>query len=101
MKRCKLLININNFNKIKGRKIRVDNAPYLNENNGLKFKDMNEFIKNFQYIHKNIKKYDTRNWLINNLSDEVTSKKLFDKFKSIGWNYILIKVIFCLYFSEI
>ena len=78
-----ILINENNFHKIKGRTIKVDNAPYLNKYNGLKFKDMNEFIKNFEYMHKNFKKYNTRNWLISNLSDKVTSKKLFDKIKSI------------------
>ena len=78
-----ILINENYFHKIKGRTIKVDNAPYLNEHNGLKFKDMNEFIKNFKYMHKNFKKYNTRNWLINNLSDEVNSKKLFDRIISI------------------
>ena len=49
-----ILINENNFHKIKGRTIKVDNAPYLNEYNGLKFKDMNEFITRFTRDDNNI-----------------------------------------------
>ena len=67
----------------KGKEIICDTAPYLSLHTGLKFSNLNDFKKNSKYIIKNINQFNPRNWVLNNLTDKLSTKKLLKKFDEI------------------
>ena len=60
----------------KKTKIICDTAPYLSKYTGLKFKDLNDFIIKLNLIQNNYRKYDTRSWVLDNLTNKKSTKIL-------------------------
>lgn len=67
----------------KGKKIICDTAPYLSSQTGLKFNDLNEFKKNLKFITNNINQFNPRLWVLNNLTDKLSTKILLKKFDEV------------------
>ncbi len=59
-----------------GRTYPCSTAPYLCEENGLFFKDLEDFKLQFSYLEANRKQFRPREWAINNMSDAVCASKL-------------------------
>ena len=60
----------------KKTKIICDTALYLSKYTGLKFKDLNDFIIKLNLIQNNYRKYDTRSWVLDNLTNKKSTKIL-------------------------
>lgn len=73
------LILQNNLRTYKGRRFKCTTAPYLNEENGLFFTDNDDFKLKFDYWEKNKYQFKPRDWVLKNMSDEVSAKKLFEE----------------------
>lgn len=77
------LVFSNNKFYYKNIKIKSDTAPYLTAHTGSKFKNINEFKKEFNYMMVNLKLYNTRKWVMNNMSDKICAKNLINKINEI------------------
>jgi hypothetical protein len=73
------LVQRQTHNILHGRKVFVSSAPYLCSSNGVFFNDFDDFKVKLQSCLLNYKKFSARNWVINNMSDEIISKKLYKK----------------------
>lgn len=69
----------NDQNTIQGRLLKTSTAPYLCERNGLFFQDFNDFKIQFTYWLNNREQFKPRAWTIENMSDEVCAKQLYNK----------------------
>jgi len=72
------LIHNNNLLNYKLKKIVCDTSPYLSKNTGFKFKNLNDFMEKILFYEKNYHKYNTREWVKQNLTDKLSSKILID-----------------------
>lgn len=72
------LIWKNSQNKLNGRIYNCSTAPYLNKFNGLFFNNLEHFKIQFSYWEENQSLFTPREWVLNNLSDEVCSEHLFN-----------------------
>ena len=70
------LVKSKKINTIKGRKFKCSSAPYLNKENGLFFDDYKDFTSQFDYIMKYKGKFNPRSWVIENMTDKVSAKKM-------------------------
>lgn len=77
------LVFSNNKFYYKNIEIKSDTAPYLSSYTGSKFKNINEFKIKLKYIMNNLNSYKTRNWILNNMSDEICAKNLVNKINEI------------------
>ena len=63
---------------------KCSSAPYLNEINGLLFKDITDFDLKFNtLIYSNNKKLKIRQWVISNMSDYIITKRIVKKISEI------------------
>ena len=76
------LIKSKNFNNIRGRRFKCSSAPYLNKENGLFFDDYKDFTRQFDYMIKCKKNFNPRSWVIENMTDEVCAKKMYELLNS-------------------
>ena len=60
----------------RGREYSSLTAPYLNSQNGIYFKDLEDFKKKFTLWINGQFKFSPRNWLLENMTDEICAKKL-------------------------
>jgi hypothetical protein len=65
-----------------GRLLRVSTAPYLCEQNGLFFDDLEQFKQQFAYWQAHRAQFPPRGWVLENMSDEVCARQLYDKVMS-------------------
>jgi hypothetical protein len=65
-----------------GRLLHVSTAPYLCEQNGLFFDDLEHFKQQFAFWQDNRVQFSPRRWLLENMSDEVCARRLYDKVMS-------------------
>ena len=73
------LILQNRTSIYKGRRFECTTAPYLNDENGLFFDDFDDFKLKFYYWENNKYQFQPRDWVLKNMSDEVSAKRLFDE----------------------
>ena len=76
------LIIKNDFHIQKGKKYKTSTSPYLCDENGLFFDDLNDFSKKFKFAISNLEKFQPREWIINNMSDEYSSLLLYNFIKN-------------------
>ena len=67
---------------IHGRLLHVSTAPYLCEQNGLFFDDLEQFKQQFAHWQANRAQFAPRTWVLENMSDEVCARQLYDKVMS-------------------
>jgi hypothetical protein len=67
---------------VHGRLLRVSTAPYLCEQNGLFFDDLEQFKKQFAHWQVHRAQFAPRGWVLENMSDEVCARHLYDKVMS-------------------
>lgn len=72
------LIKRNEKNVYQGRAYRTSTAPYLTANNGMFFDDFENFKVVFSYWERNLLQFSAREWVLENMSDQVCSRKLYD-----------------------
>lgn len=60
----------------KNKKINSSTCPYLNIETGKFFKTYDDFKIKIEYFESNFKKFSTREWAINNMSNFITTKNL-------------------------
>lgn len=60
-----------------GRTYNCSTAPFLNEATGLFFDDLNDFKQQFEYLQNHRKQFTPRNWVMKNMSDEVSARILY------------------------
>ena len=77
-----LVFSNNNF-YYKNIKIISDTAPYLSPNTGSKFKNIDEFKKELNYMIDNLNSYKPRKWVLNNMTDKICAKNLANKINEI------------------
>jgi hypothetical protein len=65
-----------------GRLLRVSTAPYLCEQNGLFFDDLEQFKQQFAYWQAHRAQFAPRGWVLENMSDEVCARQLYEKVMS-------------------
>lgn len=65
-----------------GRLLRVSTAPYLCEQNGLFFDDLEQFKQQFAHWQVHRTQFAPRGWVLENMSDEVCARQLYDKVMS-------------------
>jgi hypothetical protein len=73
------LILQNRISVYQGRRFECTTAPYLNKENGLFFDNFDNFKLMFDYWEKNKNQFRPRDWVLKNMSDEVSAKRLFDE----------------------
>jgi len=66
-----------------GRTYPCSTAPYLSEENGLFFNDFEDFKLQFAYLEANRKQFRPREWVINNMSDDVCASKLIKEINGV------------------
>lgn len=74
------LIFDNNKINYKNNIILCDTSPYLSKNTGLKFKDINDFNGKINFFEENYKKLQTREWVLNNLTNKLSARILINNF---------------------
>lgn len=72
------LIYKNNYIIYKENKIICDTSPYLTKETGLKFNSINDFKEKLMLIEQNYKNYQSRNWVLKNLTNKQSSKLLLN-----------------------
>lgn len=60
----------------KKTKIICDTSPYLSNYTGMKFGNLNDFTIKLNLLQNNYNKYDTRKWVLENLTNKISSKIL-------------------------
>lgn len=65
-----------------GRLLRVSTAPYLCEQNGLFFDDLEQFKQQFAHWQEHRAQFAPRGWVLENMSDDVCARQLYDKVMS-------------------
>jgi len=73
------LIWRNTSNIYNGRHYKCSTAPYLCEDNGLFFDDLEHFKEQFAYWQNQTNLFQPRHWTLENMSDEICSKQLYTK----------------------
>lgn len=71
------LIWRNDQEVIQGKLLNTSTAPYLCDRNGLFFDNFEHFKEQFCYWSLNKEKYSPRDWILENMSDEVSAKCLY------------------------
>lgn len=61
-----------------GRRFKSSPAPYLCRENGLMFADFADFKDKIQYLRSNLHAFSPRKWVLQNMSDAVCAKKLYE-----------------------
>ena len=72
------MIYENNFIIYKENQIISDTSPYLTKETGLKFNNINDFEEKLEFFEKNYKKFDTRDWVLKNLTNKKSSELLLN-----------------------
>lgn len=72
------LIKQCNYNTYNNRYFACSSSPYLNSHNGLFFVDFEDFKGKFSYWERNRLMFSPRKWVLENISDEVSSTALFN-----------------------
>ena len=67
---------------VHNRLLRVSTAPYLCNQNGLFFDDLDHFKQQFAYWQAHRAQFAPRRWVQDNMSDEVSARQLYDKVMS-------------------
>ncbi len=62
-----------------GRLLHVSTAPYLCEQNGLFFDDLEQFKQQFAHWQVHRTQFAPRKWVLENMSDEVCARQLYEK----------------------
>ena len=73
------LIFENHINKINEKVFNCNTAPFLTNDTGLFFKNYNDFTTQFNSIIENKSKFKPRQWVLDNLTDEVSAINLLTK----------------------
>lgn len=73
------LIWRNTSNVYHGRKYKCSTAPYLSEDNGLFFDDLEHFKEQFAYWETHRDLFQPRAWTLANMSDEVCARQLYER----------------------
>ena len=73
------LIESKSSNIIHGRHVMTSTAPYLNASTGDFFDNFRDFRTKFNSSLNNSEKFKPRDWVINNMSDEVIAQNLYNK----------------------
>lgn len=76
------LISENQRYEFNSRMLDVSTAPYLNESNGLFFKDFNHFKQQFEFWNLNRQSFTPRSWVMQNMTDMVSAHLLYQKVMS-------------------
>jgi hypothetical protein len=71
------LIWENNSNVSKGRSYKSSTAPFLCDQNGLFFKEFEDFKTQFNYWVTHKEQFSPREWTLQNMSDEICAAKLY------------------------
>jgi hypothetical protein len=69
----------NTRNTDRGRPYRCSTAPYLNAQNGLFFDDLGDFKEKFALWERTRAVFTPRNWTLDNMSDEVSARLLYQR----------------------
>jgi hypothetical protein len=62
-----------------GRNLTVSTAPYLCEQNGLFFNDLDHFKHQFAHWEAHRNQFVARDWLLKNMSDEACARQLYER----------------------
>ena len=73
------LIWRNTSNVYQGRQYKCSTAPYLCEDNGLFFDDLEHFKEQFAYWETHRDVFQPREWTLSNMSDEVCARQLYGR----------------------
>jgi hypothetical protein len=73
------LIWRNTSNVYRGRQYKCSTAPYLCEDNGLFFDDLEHFKERFAYWVAHRDQFHPRTWTLANMSDEVSARQLYER----------------------
>lgn len=65
-----------------GRQYKCSTAPYLCNANGLFFDDLEDFKRQFAFWESNQAQFQPRAWTLDNMSDEVCARRLYEKITS-------------------
>ncbi len=76
------LIWRNTSNVYNGRRYSCSTAPYLCDQNGLFFDNLEDFKHQFAYLESHRTHFEPRAWTMGNMSDEVCARQLYDKVTS-------------------
>jgi hypothetical protein len=68
----------NDYNEYEGKRYKCSTAPYLCEENGLFFTDIEDFKMKLFYMIDHINKFQPRTWVLNNMSDEYCATTLYN-----------------------
>lgn len=66
-------------NVYRGRRFRCSTAPFLTDQTGLFFDDLNDFKEQFAYWQSHREQFAPRDWVMENMSDEVCAAKLYKR----------------------
>jgi len=69
----------NTSNIYKGRHYNCSTAPYLCDQNGLYFDNLEHFKQQFAYWQSHCSQFAPRDWVLMNMSDEVCARQLYKK----------------------
>jgi len=72
----------NTSNVYNGRRYRCSTAPYLCDENGLFFDDLEHFKHQFAYWESHRALFEPRAWVLANMSDEVCARQLYERVTS-------------------
>lgn len=61
----------------------TSSAPYLNSNLGLFFEDIEDFKKKIELMKKNKQSFNTRSWVLSNMSNKITSSIAIKKIQEL------------------
>ncbi len=73
------LVMRNTQQTLYGRLLRVSTAPYLAGRNGIFFDNIEQFKQQFSYWQSHWQQFSPRQWVLENMSDEVCSQRLYEK----------------------
>ncbi len=69
----------NTSNIFKGRHYHCSTAPYLCDQNGIFFDDLEHFKQQFAYWQSHRSRFAPRDWVLMNMSDEACARQLYKK----------------------